>query len=104
TLVKASPNYDKKDPEALQQRHDMMRAKIAVYTQGQAAASRLFRKAPDSLAARYGAAQVALLFGNPRDALKKTDALIKLQPNNPYFHELRGDILLRANQPEKAAA
>jgi predicted Zn-dependent protease len=103
TLVKSSPYYDKKDSEALQQRHDMMRAKIAVYTQGQAAASRLFRKMPGSLAAQYGEAQAAFLFGNPRNALKKADALIKVQPENPYFHELRGDILLRANEPEKAA-
>lgn len=103
TLVKASSHYDQQDPQALQQRHDMMRAKIAVYTQGQAAASRLFRKMPDSLAAQYGEAQAALLFGNPRNALKKTDALLKVQPKNPYFYELRGDILLRANQPEKAA-
>ena len=81
----------------------MMRAKIAVYTQGQAAASRLFKKMPGSLAAQYGDAQATLLFGNPRNALKKADALVKLQPKNPYFQELRGDILLRANQPEKAA-
>jgi predicted Zn-dependent protease len=103
TLVKSSPHYDNKDSEALQQRHDMMRAKIAVYTQGQAAASRLFRKMPGSLAAQYGEAQTALLFGNPKNALKKADALIKIQPKNPYFYELRGDILLRANQPQKAA-
>ena len=43
-LAKASPYFDDVDPPALQLRHDMMRAKIAVYTQGQAAASRLFRK------------------------------------------------------------
>lgn len=103
TLVKASPHYGNTDSEALQQRHDMMRAKIAVYTQGQAAASRLFKKMPGSLAAQYGEAQAALLFSNPRNALKKADALIKIQPKNPYFHELRGDILLRANEPEKAA-
>lgn len=103
TLVKSSPNYNNKDSEALQQRHDMMRAKIAVYTQGQAAASRLFRKMPGSLAAQYGEAQAAMLFGNPRNALKKADALIKVQPKNPYFHELRGDILLRVNKPEEAA-
>ena len=103
TLVKSSPHYENKDSEALQQRHDMMRAKIAVYTQGQAAAARLFRKMPGSLAAQYGEAQAALLFGNPKNALKKADALIKIQPQNPYFHELRGDVLLRANQPEKAA-
>ena len=103
TLVKSSPHYDTKDSEALQQRHDMMRAKIAVYTQGQSAASRLFKKMPGSLAAQYGEAQAALLFGNPRNALKKADALVKVQPKNPYFQELRGDILLRANQPGKAA-
>ena len=103
TLVKSSPHYENKDSEELQQRHDMMRAKIAVYTQGQAAASRLFRKMPGSLAAQYGEAQAALLFGNPKNALKKADALIKIQPKNPYFYELRGDILLRANQPAKAA-
>jgi len=102
-LVKASPHYDTKDSEALQQRHDMMRAKIAVYTQGQAAASRLFKKMPGSLAAQYGEAQAAFLFGNPKAALKKADALVKLQPKNPYFQELRGDILLRGNQPQKAA-
>lgn len=103
TLVKTSPYYDAKDSEALQQRHDMMRAKIAVYTRGQAEASRLFKKMPGTIAAQYGEAQAAFLFGNPKAALAKADALIKLQPNNPYFYELRGDILLRANQPQKAA-
>ena len=104
TLAHASPYFDRADPEALQLRHDMMRAKIAVYTQGQAAVSRLFRKNPRGLAAQYGNAQATLLFGNPRSALKKADALLKLQPNNPYFHELRGDALLRANKPEEAAS
>jgi predicted Zn-dependent protease len=102
-LAKASPYYDRVDSEALQLRHDMMRAKIAVYTKGQAAASRMFRTAPEGLAAQYGDAQAALLFGNPRAALKKVDALLKIQPKNPYFHELRGDVLLRANKPVEAA-
>ena len=104
TLVRASPYFEKKDSETLQQRHDMMRAKIAVYTQGQAAASRLFKKMPGSIAAQYGEAQAAYRTGSPRNAIKKTDALLKQQPDNPYFHELRGDILLKANEPAKAAA
>jgi predicted Zn-dependent protease len=103
TLAEASPYFDQKDSEALQLRHDMMRAKIAVYTQGQSAASRLFRKDPRGLAAQYGDAQATFLYGNPRSALKKAEALIKAQPNNPYFHELRGEILLRANKPAEAA-
>ena len=102
-LAKKSPYFDKKDPEALQQRHDMMRAKIAAYTQGQSATSRLFRKAPDSLAAKYGTAMAIYLSGNLADAMKKADALAKAQPNNPYFQELRGDVLMKANKPKQAA-
>jgi len=102
-LAEKSPNFDRADPADLQLRHDMMRAKIAVYTQGQAAASRLFRKEQHGLAGRYGDAQATFLFGNPGSALKKADALVKAQPKNPYFHELRGDILLRANRPAEAA-
>ncbi|TIW40990.1 MAG: M48 family peptidase, partial [Mesorhizobium sp.] len=102
-LVKQSPYVDKLDPPALQQRHDMMRIKIAAYMQGQAAASRLMRKNPGSLASRYGEAQLAYLYGNLNAALVKTSALIKEQPKNPYFQELRGDILMKANKPKDAA-
>ena len=100
---KNSPYFDKKDPEALQLRHDMMRAKIAAYTQGQSATSRLFRKAPDSLAANMATAMAIYLSGNLADAMKKADALAKAQPNNPYFQELRGDVLMKANKPKQAA-
>lgn len=103
TLAHASPYFDKADPADLQIRHDMMRAKIAVYTQGQSAAKRLFRKDPQGLPAQYGDAHATYLYGSPASAVKKADALIKLQPKNPYFHELRGDILLRANKPAEAA-
>lgn len=102
TLARESPFFDKKDSEALQQRHDMMRVKIAAYTQGQAAASRLLR-GTDGLASRYGDAQSTYLFGDLRSALSKTDALIKSQPKNAYFHELRGDILMKSNKPAAAA-
>ncbi|TPM08472.1 MULTISPECIES: M48 family metalloprotease [unclassified Mesorhizobium] len=102
-LVKQSPYLDKVDAPALQLRHDMMRVKIAVYMEGQAAASRLMRKMQGSLAAQYGEAQSAYLFGNIATALAKTNALIKAQPGNAYFQELRGDILMKANKPKEAA-
>lgn len=102
-LVKQSPFVNTIDPPALQQRHDMMRIKIAAYMQGQAAVARLVRKNPSSLAARYGDAQQTYLYGNPGAALTKTAALIKEQPKNPYFQELRGDILMKINKPKDAA-
>jgi len=103
TLARSSPNADKKDPPELQERHDMMRAKIAVYTDGQQAHRRLFRGRSDSLAVRYGEAIATYLYGNPKSALAKIDALLGEHPKNPYFHELKGDALLKANRPAEAA-
>lgn len=101
--AEASPYFDKTDPPELQLRHDMMRVKIAVFNGNQGAVSRMFRKDPGSLPVRYGEALSAYLRGSPKDALQKADALVKAQPKNPYFHELRGDILMKANRPAEAA-
>ncbi|EKF17303.1 M48 family metalloprotease [Nitratireductor pacificus] len=102
-LARNSRHFDRKDPPELQLRHDFMRAKIAAYTQGAAAAARLFRSDPNGLAARYGDAISTYLTGNPAAALKKADALAAKLPRNPYLQELRGDILIKANRPQEAA-
>ncbi|MBL8581884.1 MAG: M48 family metallopeptidase [Rhizobiaceae bacterium] len=100
-LAHSSANFDKMDPAPLQLRHDMMRAKIAVYTQSQAAPSRARKLS--GIAAQYGEAHAAYVRGNPRSALAKTDALLKQQPKNPYLYELRGDVLMKLNKPVDAA-
>jgi predicted Zn-dependent protease len=102
-LAQASPYFSKEDSSSLQQRHDMMRAKIAVFTQGQSAASRLIARNPGSPAAAYANAIQTYLYGNPRAAVSKAEALIESQPNNPYFYELLGDALVKANRPVEAA-
>ena len=99
-----SPNYGKTDPAALQLRHDLSRAKIAAHTQGQGAAQRMFRNDPTGLPVRYADAIITYLHGSPSSALSKVDALLKVQPKNAYFQELRGDVLLKANRPADAAA
>lgn len=101
-IARESPYFGSMDRADLQLRHDMMRAKIAVYTQGQSAAARLFKKDPKGLPAQYGDAMATYLRGDPRSALRKADALVKLRPENAYFHELRGDTLMKANRPADA--
>lgn len=103
TRAKQSPYYDKVDSASLQQRHNMARAKIAAFTQGPSAVARMFAKNRSSLAAKYGDAITTYLYGNPAAALKKVDALVKASPKNPYFHELRGDVLIKANRADAAA-
>ncbi len=103
TLARASRHFDRKDPPALQLRHDMARAKIAAYTQGHTAAMRLFRDNPRGLPALYADAIGTFLSGNSRAAVGKIDALIQASPRNPYLHEIRGEILMRAGRPADAA-
>ena len=102
-LARESPYFDKPDSGGLQLRHDMARAKIAAYTQGPSAVTRLFRNNRKGIAARYGDAISTYLHGNPGAALKKVDALIAEAPKNPYFHELRGDVLIKSNKADEAA-
>lgn len=103
TLARASPYFDKLDSPALQQRHDMMRGKIAAYTSGGASVMQTFRKDPRNIGARYGDAIATYLNGSSQSALSKIDVLIKEQPKNPYFQEMRGEILLKQNKAEEAA-
>ena len=104
SLAQASPYFSKPDSAALQTRHDLARAKIAAYTGGASAAKRMFRNDPKGVGARYAVALTTFLRGSPKTALAQFDALIKEQPGNAYFHELRGDVLIKLNKPKDAGA
>src|SRR5260370_9853898 len=103
-LARSSPYWDKKDDPALQLRHDMMRAKISAFMNGQDTVYRRYPMSNDSLPARYAHAITTYLHGDLRNALAQIDGLIALQPANPYFHELRGQALLESGRPTEAIA
>lgn len=89
---------------ALLERHGLARAKIAAYAGGMNDVRRLFAKDPRSLPALYGDAIATFLSGQHASALKKMDALIAARPSNPWFHEMRGEILLEAGRAPEAVA
>ncbi len=103
-IARESPYYDKKDPPALQFRHDMMRAKLVGFTDKPDAVMRRYPSANTTLPARYARAISAYRFGNVRDSIAQIDALISEQPNNAYFHELKGQALLEAGKATEAIA
>lgn len=100
--VEKSPYFNAKDDPALQMRHDMMRAKIAGYLDTPQAVASRYPSTDTSLPARYARAIAANCRGGCATNLSLVDALIKEQPNNPYFHELRGSMLFRAGQYREA--
>src|SRR6516225_9387415 len=103
-MAKASPYWNTKDSPALQARHDLMRAKLFGFLERPEAVARRYPPSDGSLAAHYARAISALRFAEPRAAQAQVDALIHVQPQNPYFHELKGQMLLESGRPVDAVA
>lgn len=103
-FASSSPYWDKKDDPAFQLRHDMVRAKISAFMERPETVYRRYPQTNDSLPARYARAISTYLHGDLRSALAQIDALIQVQPNNPYFYEVRGQALLESGKPAEAVA
>jgi predicted Zn-dependent protease len=101
-LVRSSPYYDVPDKPELQRRHDLVRAKFVAFTGSQQAVQRAYPASDSELPASYARAILAWRFGDPRGAAKLVDGLIAEQPKNPYFWELKGQILLEGGSPREA--
>jgi predicted Zn-dependent protease len=103
-LAKSSPYWDKKDDPALMLRHELMRAKTAGFMEQRDTVLRRYPPSDTSLPAQYARAIATYRHGDLRVAVEQIDALIKAQPNNPYFYELRGQALLEGGKPNEAIA
>jgi predicted Zn-dependent protease len=103
-LARSSPHWDKKDSPTLQQRHDLMRAKLYGFIDRPDAVLRRFQANDTSPPARYARAIASYRFANSTGALGQIDALIQANPQNPYFHELKGQALLEGGKPAEAVA
>lgn len=101
-LARQSPHWDKKDSPALQARHDLARAKLYGFLDPRDGVSRRYPISDNSIAAKYARAIALYRFGNPQGAMQQIDALIQAQPQNPYFHELKGQALLEAGRAADA--
>jgi predicted Zn-dependent protease len=101
-MAKSSPHWDKKDSPALQARHDLARAKLFGFMDSHDSVVRRYPYSDNSLAARYARAIATYRFADLRAATGQIDALIQAHPQNPYFHELKGQALLEAGRPAEA--
>ncbi len=101
-LVAKSASRDVKDPPALQARHDLVRAKLAAFTEPPKTVAARWPASDTSLPARYARAVIAYRTAPPADAIRAVDELLHERPDNPYFHELKGQILLESGHPREA--
>ncbi len=104
-LVESSPYFPAKDPPQLQLRHDLMRAKLSGYLERPQTVYNRYPPTDQTLPARYARA-IARFFEGGSGALEASlagvDGLLRERPDNPYFWELKGDLLMRAGKMREA--
>lgn len=104
-LVQSSRYFGVKDTPQLQHRHDMMRAKLSGYIEDPSIVLNRYPARNTSLPARYARAVARFRMGgraNIDRALGETNGLVRDYPNNPYFWEMKGDLLQKAGRPAEA--
>jgi predicted Zn-dependent protease len=101
-FVAEQPHYEHRDsPERLAQ-HALILAKIHAFMDNPRETLRDYPETDTALPARYARAIAWYRDGQTDRALAAVDVLLGEQPENPYFWELKGQILFEEGRPEEA--
>ncbi|MEM7458861.1 MAG: M48 family metalloprotease [Pseudomonadota bacterium] len=99
TLAEESGLADKPEDPVVEKQFDMMKAKLVGFLEPPARVFRDYPPTDNSQAARYARSISAMQVADLTTALKEIDSLIEEEPENPYFHELKGQILFETGKP-----
>ena len=100
--VEESPYTEIKDTDDEQHRLEMAKAKLRGFLEGPQVVFSKYPPADQSQPARYARAVAHFKAADLRNAIREVDSLIAEEPQNPYFHELKAQILYESGQREKA--
>lgn len=104
TMARKSKYYNQADSAALIQRHKMAQAKLHGFLEAPSTVYRRYPTSDTSLPARYARAIAAYRQADTKQALSAMDQLIREQPDNPYFWELKGQTLFEGGMVKEAVA
>ena len=99
TLAEESGFADKPEAPRVAKQFDMMKAKLVGFLDEPARVFRDYPPTDTSQPARYARAISAMKAADLGAAIKEIDSLIEEEPENPYFHELKGQILFETGRP-----
>jgi len=103
-LLDRDAAWDAPPDPALQERFMRARAKLYGYLAEPRRTLAFFPLRDTSIPARYARAYAYHKEARIDLALAETEALIALEPDNPYFLELKGQVLLESGRPVEALA
>ncbi|MEP9402972.1 M48 family metalloprotease [Sphingomonas silueang] len=102
--VQASPAFKRATDPALELRFKRVQAKLRGYVSDPRDTLRRYPDSDQSVMAHYARAYAYHKSGYPEQAAAETLALVKAAPDDPYFLELEGQILLESGKPKEALA
>jgi predicted Zn-dependent protease len=91
--IEGSEYSDKQIPEQLQIRHNRIRAKIIAYSSPLALVLQKYPWSDQSVWARYGRAMAYYRLPDLKKALELINDLLAEHPDDPYFHEMKAQML-----------
>ena len=100
-LVDASPYRDVKDSPETVYAFDMIRAKLRGYIQSSEVTLRQYPTSNTSKPARYARAMAYFKAPDMQKALSEIEGLLKDEPENPYFLEMYGQVLVDMGKVEQ---
>jgi predicted Zn-dependent protease len=102
-LYKKDPAWDRRPDPALEAKFQRVKAKLLGFINQRLAINK-YPETDQSVPAHYARAYAYHLGAYPEKALYEADALLKTNPHDPYFLELKGQILLEGGRPAEAIA
>ena len=100
---RTDPAWNNPPDPALEARFQRVKAKLFGFVAPKRAAEK-FPETDQSVPAHYARAYAYHMGGYPDKALSEANALLATAPGDPYFLELKGQILLESGKPKEAIA
>jgi predicted Zn-dependent protease len=101
-VYKAAPSWQAPTDPALEARFQRVKAKLAGFVSDPVRTLQLYPESDKSVPGRYARAYAWHKSAFPQRALTEVDSLLAETPNDPYYLELRGQILLESGRPADA--
>jgi predicted Zn-dependent protease len=102
-LYKKDPAWDRPSDPQLEARFQRVKAKLFGFVNSRQAIIK-YPESDQTVPAHYARAYAYHLGAYPEKALSEAEALLKTNPHDPYFLELKGQIYLESGRPAEAIA
>jgi len=100
----ADAAWDRRTDPALEERFQRVRAKLSGYVDDARQVLVRYPPGTNSIPAHYARAYAYHRTAHPEEANAEVEALLRARPHDPYFLELKGQVLLESGHPVEALA